>query len=461
MKLDFSLQMQQVQKLLMTPQLKQAIKILQMPALELHEYIQQKIEENPVLEVADEEVKTDYEISKETQSENKDLIDWQEYFNDLKHYDEISFGKEVIEKDSFETYTSNDITFLEYFEQQLGMLGLTKAEEKIGEYIVGSLDETGYLTTTSTEDIAAVLGVEVEMIEKVLKTIQNLEPGVGARDLKECLLLQVRHKGDAPEHTITIIENYLELVAGMKLPKLSETLEIPILEVQAIIDYIKKLNPLPGLAFASNIDNRYIQPDVTILEIEDEYIVMVNDSTIPRLQINNYYKSLLNKGGEPEQQYIKDNLNNAYYLMRAIDQRKKTLQLVVEYIVEHQKDFFKEGVKQLKPLRLRDVAESLEIHESTVSRATNGKYAETPRGIFELKYFFSGSLESGAGMEVATLGIKQRIYEMIEKEDRAKPFSDQHIADILQKEGISISRRTVAKYRDEGNIPSSSKRKRY
>lgn len=458
MKLDFSLQMQQVQKLMMTPQLKQAIKILQMPAFELQEYIQQKIEENPVLEVSDEEVKIEY--TKESSDENKDLIDWQEYFNDLKHYDEISFGKEVIEKDGFETYTSRDITFLEYFEQQLGMLGLTKSEEKIGEYIIGSLDESGYISTP-LEEISELLGAEIELIERVLKIVQSLEPGIGARNLKECLLLQVKHRGDAPECTETVIENHLELVAAMKMPKLSELLGMPLIDVQSIIDYIKKLNPRPGLAFASSLDNRYIQPDVTIVEVQDEYVVLVNDNTSPRLQINNYYKSLLNKGDEKEQQYIKDNLNNAYYLIRAIEQRKKTLQLVVEYIVGYQKDFFKEGVKLLKPLRLKDVADSLEIHESTVSRATNGKYAETPRGIFELKYFFSGSLESGSGEEIATLGIKQRIYEMIEKEDKEKPLSDQQIAGLLENEGVNISRRTVAKYRDEANISSSSKRKRY
>ncbi len=457
MKLDFSLQMQQVQKLLMTPQLKQAIKILQMPAFELQEYIQQRIEENPVLEVVEDEPKSDVEPEPKTQE--PEPIDWENYFHELNDYGEISFGKEVIEKDSFDTYTSKEITFVEYFEQQLGMLDLTTDEQKIAEYIVGSLDDSGYLKTPLSE-ISTNLGVDEETIEKVLKIVQQLEPGIGARDLKECLLLQIKAKDNVPEHTQEVIENYLELIADMKLPKLADILNISLVEVQGIVDYIKKLNPRPGLAFASNMDNRYIQPDVSILDFHDEYIVMVNDNTIPKLQVNNYYQSLLNTGNEEEQQYIKETLNNAYYLIKAIEQRKRTLQQVVEYIVGYQREFFKFGVKYLKPLRLKDVAESLEIHESTVSRATNGKFAETPRGIFELKYFFSGSLDSGEG-EMATLGIKQLIYEMIEKEDTSKPLSDQQIADTLQEQGINISRRTVAKYRDEGNIPSSSKRKRY
>lgn len=455
MKLDFSLQMQQVQKLLMTPQLKQAIKILQMPAFELQEYVQQKIEENPVLEVTEDEIKNEYQPEKEI----KGPVDWQEYFNGISDYGEISFGKEVIERDSFDTYTSKDITFLEYFEQQLGILDLSKEDQKIAEYIVGSLDDTGYLKTPINE-LAKNLGVDEESIENVLEIVQQLEPGIGARDLKECLLLQVKFRTDSPPKTYDVIDNYLELVADMKLPKISEKLGLPLVDVQKIVDFIKKLNPKPGLAFASTMDNRYIQPDVTVLDFQEEYIIMVNDNTIPKLQINDYYKSLLNTGSEKEQQYIKETLNNAFYLIKAIEQRKKTLQQVVEYIVGYQKDFFKHGIKHLKPLRLKDVAENLEIHESTVSRATNGKFADTPRGIYELKYFFSGSLDKGDG-EIATLGIKQRIYDMIEKEDTSKPLSDQQIADILQKEGITISRRTVAKYRDEGNIPSSSKRKRY
>lgn len=463
MKLDFSLQIQQVQKLLMTPQLKQAIKILQMPALELQGYIQQKVEENPVLEVIEEQENDIYidkkNFDKKKETSNEDIIDWQEYFNE-RHYEEVSFGKERVERDSFETYTKKEITFWEYFEEQMGMLNLCKKGEKIAEYIIGSLDENGYLRT-SVEEIANSLGVKDSEVELVLKKVQQLEPGIAARSLKECLLLQIQYRKDAPHHTQCVIENYLELVGEMKLPKLAETLNLSLLQVQEIVDYIKKLNPRPGLAFASNMDNRYIQPDVYIVEYGEEYMVIVNDSIVPRLKINNYYKSLLNHGNDQEQQYIKDNLNSAYNLLKAIEQRKRTLQQVVEFIVNYQREFFKHGIKYLKPLKLKDVAESLNIHESTVCRATNGKYADTPRGIFELKYFFSGSLGSNCGEEVSTMGIKKRIIEIIEKEDKSKPLSDQQIADILQKEGVNISRRTVAKYRDEANIPSSAKRKRY
>ncbi|WP_353893824.1 RNA polymerase factor sigma-54 [Proteinivorax hydrogeniformans] len=463
MRLDFGLEMQQAQKLMMTPQLQQAINILQMSSIELNEFILEEMEKNPVLEVNDEGERQPEGLKEENTKEKekeKEEVDWEEYFaHDTTSYENnLAYSKDN-EKDSFETYTSSEPTLLDYFEEHLLFYKLTETEKKIGEYIIGSLNDSGYLTTT-IKDISRNLSVDSESVVKVLNIIQQLEPGIAARDLKESLLLQTLYRLDAPELTNVVIENYLELVAQMKIKRLSEVLEVSTAHCQRIVDYIKSLNPRPGLLFASMNDNRYIQPDATVLDIEGDYVVLVNDNLVPSLQINGYYKSLLSKGSGKEKEFVKGSLNAASYLIKAIEQRKNTLRNVVEYIVEYQKPFFQNGIKYLKPLRLKDVAEELEIHESTVSRATSSKSVETPRGIFQLKYFFNNSLSGGIEGQ-STAGIKQQILDMINKEDPTKPLSDQKIADTLNTKGIEISRRTVAKYRVENKIPSSSKRKRY
>ncbi|WP_350344200.1 RNA polymerase factor sigma-54 [Proteinivorax tanatarense] len=463
MRLDFGLEMQQTQKLMMTPQLQQAINILQMSSLELNEFLLEEMERNPVLEVNSETERQPEgakEENREESSKEKEEVDWEEYFanESLPYENNLAYNKDN-EKDSFETYTSNDPTLLDYFEEHLLFYKLTETEKKIGEYIIGSLNDSGYLTTT-TEEISKNLSVGLTSVEEVLNIIQQLEPGIAARDLKESLLLQTRYRQDAPDLTDIVIENYLELVAQMKIKNLAEELNVSVAHCQRIIDYIKGLNPRPGLLFASMNDNRYIQPDATVLDIEGDYVVLVNDNLVPSLQINNYYKSLLNKGSGKEKDFIKNSLNSASYLLKAIEQRKNTLRNVVEYIVDYQKPFLQNGIKYLKPLRLKDVADELDIHESTVSRATSSKTVETPRGIFQLKYFFNNSLNGGAE-GLSTAGIKQQILDMINNEDPTKPLSDQKISDMLNSQGIDISRRTVAKYRVESKIPSSSKRKRY
>ncbi len=329
--------------------------------------------------------------------------------------------------------------------------------------LIENIDENGYLTTTA-DQVAMDLGMSAENVENVLCTIQTFEPlGVGARNLKECLQIQIREDENKNPHVEKIIEDYLEDVANNRLLKISKELDIDLKEVQQICDYIKTLEPKPGRCFNSGGDRvKYITPDATIEFIDGEYIILLNDVTGPRLNINNFYRELMRQEQDTNAtEFLTEKLNSAMWIIRSIEQRRITIYKVVESILKFQIDFFNIGEKGLKPLTLKEVADDIGVHESTVSRATNGKYVQTPRGLYELKFFFSSGLSSNKGGDVSSTSIKSVIKDIIEGENIRKPYSDQQISDILKEKGISISRRTVAKYRDELEIPSSSMRRRY
>lgn len=459
MRLGYDLTLEQAQKLVMTPQLRQAIQLLQFTSQELNEYLENQIEINPMLEK--ESISDDYENIEEIADEAEE-IDWKEL---LESYDDISYTGQKGKSDketTYENFVSYSASLKEYLLIQLGLTICEGLERKIGKYIIETIDENGYLTV-SIEDISETLNVSTEQVEKVLLEIQCFDPvGVGARSLEECLCIQLKDKSIEDKNIYNIVENYLEDVAQNRLQKISKELGLELEEVQNICDFIKTLEPKPGRSFSiGGGEVKYITPDVILQEIDGEYLVVLNDITAPRLNINSFYKELMLKSDDTNiTSFLTDKLNSAMWIIKSIEQRKTTIYNVVESILKFQKDFFEKGEKGLKPLTLKDVADDIGVHESTVSRATSGKYIQTPRGLFELKYFFTTGISGNDG-DVSSISIKSMIKDFIEKENPKKPLSDQQIANMLKEKDISISRRTVAKYRDELNIPSSSMRRRY
>lgn len=458
MRLSYDLTLEQSQKLIMTPELRQAIELLQFNSLELKEYITNEMEQNPMLE----SLSSSEEFENLDKYANDNDVDWKEY---LEKYDDISYRPQVdknIKEYNYESFVSYEPTLKEHLMSQLSLIPLDNKEHKIGENIIQNIDENGYLNI-STEEIASFMKCEKDEVEIVLDIIQTFEPaGVGARDLKECLLIQVRNKKDATNYIIIIIEDYLEDLGYNRIQKIAKELNLDLQQVQDACDYIKRLEPKPGRSFRGNNEEvRYIIPDAEIQLIDGEFVVVINDVTGPRLNINNYYKGLMKSGGDKNTiDFLNEKFNSAMWIIRSIEQRRNTIKRVIESILKFQKDFFIEGEKALKPLTLKDIADDIEMHESTISRATNGKYVQTPRGLFELKYFFSSGILGEEG-DISSTSIKVTLKDIVDGEDPKKPYSDQKISDLLKEQGINISRRTVAKYRDELGIPSSSMRRRY
>lgn len=460
MKLGYNLALEQVQKLIMTPELRQAIQLLQFNCQELNEYIKKEIEENPMLEPINLEI--EYENIEDYHSK-KDEIDWKEF---IERYDDISYKPEVEKNEkeyNYENFISASSSLKEYLLFQLNVLKLDAIDYIIGRTIIENIDDNGYLMV-SVEKLSKEIGVNCKRVENVLSIIQTFDPcGVGARNLKECLLIQVKERKVKNPHVEQIIKNYLDDIAHNRLSKIAKELDIDEKKVQEICDYIKTLEPKPGRLYEDgSADVKYIIPDAIIEYIDGEYVIILNDVTAPRLNINKFYREMLRKEMDIEaSEFLKEKLSSAMWLIRSIEQRRMTIYNVVKSILKHQREFFENGEKALKPLTLKEVADDINMHESTVSRATNGKYIQTPRGLYELKYFFSSGLSTKEGEDISSTSIKAMIKEIIEDEDPKKPLSDQKISNMLRDKGIKISRRTVAKYRDEMGIPSSTMRKRY
>lgn len=466
MKMGFELNLSQTQKLIMTPELRQAIQILQFNNVELTDYINKQLEVNPFLESVDN--KSDESSSNDepvVESKDNDEVDWREL---AEKYDDLSYkayerNTDNESKQSFESYTSKKLSLKDHLMVQLGMTVKSNKEKRIGEFIIESLDNKGYLGC-SIQDIGLLINEDVIEVERVLRLIQTFDPvGIGARSLSECLMIQLKEKGIQDKNAYIIAERYLEEIATNKIQKIAKDLHITVNRVQSICDIIKMLEPKPSRGFIVDSDNiRYIVPDVTIEKINNEYIIIVNDSYLPTLTISNYYKNMIGGLDDKEaSKFLSDKLNSSMWLIKSIEQRRMTLYKVVDSILKYQRKFFDEGKTSLKPLVLKDVADDIGVHESTVSRATNGKYVQTPRGLFELKYFFASSLSESDGSGVSSTSVKSTIQKLIDEENSQKPLSDQKIAEKLNDKGINISRRTVAKYRDEMRIPSSSMRRRY
>jgi RNA polymerase sigma-54 factor len=465
MKMGFELNLSQTQKLIMTPELRQAIQILQFNNVELTDFINKQLEVNPFLEAVDN--KSDVSSNEEHMNKNieNEEIDWREL---AEKYDDLSYKSyerniDNENKQSFESYTSKKLSLKDHLMIQLGITVKTNKDKRIGEFIIESLDKKGYLGC-SIQDISLLINEDAVDVERVLRLIQTFDPvGVASRNLSECLMIQLKEKGIQDKNAYIIAEKYLEDIATNKIQKIAKELHISVNRVQNICDIIKMLEPKPSRGFIVDSDNiRYIVPDATIEKLNDDYIIIINDSYLPTLTINNYYKNMVNELDDKEaSRFLADKLNSSMWLIKSIEQRRITLYKVIESIIKFQRKFFDEGKMALRPLVLKDVADDIGMHESTISRATNGKYVQTPRGLYELKYFFASSLSEADGSGVSSTSVKSFIRKLIDEENPQKPLSDQKITEKLNEQGINISRRTVAKYRDEMRIPSSSMRRRY
>lgn len=469
MRMGYDLVIEQQQKLIMTPELKLALKILQLPSVELEELIQYELEANPVLDLVDdsrdEKAESQQKLDKNAKEKEKEKeIDWREYLQyQGKSYSLEGFDNDENSEFSYENFVTYSYTLKDHLISQLRVSPINEKLRDIGEYIIESLDENGYLTITH-EDMTAILDTDLETVREALNVIQSFDPfGVGAIDLKECLLIQLKNKDILNEKIEDIVQNHLDDIACNRLNNISKKLSISIEEVQKYSDIIKNLEPKPGRAFEGSNATKYVTPDVYIEKVGKEYVVMVNDHYGSKLIINQYYKSILRSEDKSSQAsaFINNKLSSAMWLIKSLEHRKNTLYNVVKAILEYQMDFFEKGPMYLKTMTLKKIAEMVNVHESTVSRAINGKYVQTPRGMLEIKYFFKSGVDSQDGEAISSESIKKMIKSYVSSEDVSKPLSDQNIADLLVKEGYMISRRTVAKYRDELGILSSSKRKRY
>jgi RNA polymerase sigma-54 factor len=464
MEVDFDITLKQVPKLVMTPEMQQSVKILQLSSMELMEYIQREIEQNPMLEIEDD----DYEEAGEIKRTRQDVpADWKEMFKQDKTYYETDTENTIYVDDdndySYENIVTKAPSLHEFLMSQLNISGLKGVDKRVGMFIVDSIDDNGYLTI-SKHEIARLLSVERKKVTEILKLIQGFDPvGVGARSLRECLLIQLKSKGLLDNTTKDIVFEHLKDLAEGRYSHIADRLNLSLKEVQRIGDIIKGLEPKPGRQFSYNSNVRYIMPDVVLRVIDNVYHVMVNENALPRLQVSPYYKQLYQdvQKGDKLYHYLTGKLNSALWVIRAIEYRKHTLLKVVNVIVDQQRAFFERGINYLTPLTLKEVADLTGVHESTVSRAINGKYLQTPRGTFELRYFFTSKLMGDYGREISSHSIKVFITSIIERENREKPLSDRVICDILKERGVNISRRTITKYREEMGIPSSIKRKRY
>lgn len=483
MKLGYELTIEQSQKLVMTPELIQAIQILQFNSQELETYVQEQLLTNPVLDhkegYAGDENGTDeggVSVKTEKGSEGDEFaeaqaadagLDWKEYIRN-SNYGGVESGGRREDRDagdaqSFERYAVNEVTLPEHLMFQYQLASMSKGCRRVGRYIIESLDENGYMTST-VEEIAQATGVPEAKVDEALDIIHGFEPaGVGARDLKECLLIQMKARNQLTDTIRIMIEEHLEDLANNRLQAVAKDMGISVQQVQSAADVIRGLEPKPGRQFASEVRTRYVIPDVYVDEVDGEFVVTINEGNVPHLTVSSYYRSLLHKADTDRQlaDYLSDRVNAANWLIKSIEQRKQTIFNVVTSVVKFQREFFEKGSKYLKVLTLRDIADDVGIHESTVSRSISGKYLQCKRGVFEIKYFFSAGVAKGDGEGISSNSVKEFIRELVEGENPNKPLSDQKIVNLLEEKGFAISRRTVAKYRDEMGILSSAKRKRF
>ena len=458
MKLDFRLKLEQTQKLIMTPELRQALRILQLPSLDLTQYVNQILLENPLIEIKQEENSVSLEEKKDRE------VDWEEYFREAQNYGSYTGPREVKEEFPLENMVVRDLNLQDHLLSQLGFLDLDSLEQRVGRYLIGNINSAGYLTVT-VEQSAHDLQVQEKQVEGVLQLIQNFEPaGIGARDLRECLLLQLKQKGILERELFELVEKHLEDLGAGKLNKVAVAMNLSILRIQELADFIKTLNPKPGASFGNGEEIRYIVPDIFVEFVAGDYVILVNDRLLPRLTINRAYSSVFRQEGivdKKTKNYVENKLNQALWVIRSIEQRQMTLYRVAEVLLKRQRAFFEKGIKYLQPLTLKQVAEEMEVHESTVSRATTNKYIQTPYGIFELKFFFTTGFKMGMGKSASAESIKQLLQEIIKEEDSTQPYSDQKLAELLQERGIDIARRTISKYRQELGILNKGQRRRY
>jgi RNA polymerase sigma-54 factor len=488
--LELKQQLKMSQQLVMTPQLQQAIKLLQMSRMELVETVHQELLENPVLEdvrelaepgtgvnggeaaAASIDASTIGEKKHDESARDADKkaseIDWDRYIENHAMQAPMPGGiyrGSGDELPSLEATLSKTEDLGDHLEWQIRMSDLVEDERRFAALVLGNLDDRGYLTVegVAPADVVSKLAAESELdfedAEEVLKVIQTFDPiGVAARDLRECLLVQARHFG-MDELVIKVLDEHLSDLERRNYQAIAKKLNVELEEVYDVAQVIAELEPRPARNFLVS-EPQYIVPDVWVHKVGDKYFVVANDDGMPKLKISGFYRSAM-KGDAQAKEYIQNKLRSAQWLIRSIDQRRKTIERVTDCIVEKQKDFFEKGIEFLKPMILRDVAEEVGMHESTISRVTSNKYVATPRGVFELKFFFNSAIKRDSEDDIASESVKQAIKRICDAEDQKHPHSDQKIVELLAKEKVMIARRTVAKYREMLGILSSSKRKKY
>jgi len=513
MAIELKQQLKLSQQLVMTPQLQQAIKLLQLSRLELVNLVQQELQENPVLEetLDGEEEPTPGELADQTPGENgaapedagegsaeapaaadageaeaaSDLerisseapepapeaeptdaekiadVEWESYMDSHPQTGLERPGGDDDERRSFEATATRRATLGEHLEWQIHLSAFAEDEQNVAGWIIGNLDEDGYLRA-SVEDLARQCGADPEQVESALKKVQSLDPtGVAARDLRECLLIQMDAYSIADPLARRIVEDHLDLLQRRDFRGLSRALGVGVDEAAAATRLIGRLEPRPGRAFGGE-DPVYITPDIYVYKVGDDFHILLNEDGLPKLKINSLYRDVLSHGkdvAKDTKEYVHDKVRSALWLIKSIHQRQRTIYKVMQSIIKHQREFFEQGIHFLKPLNLRDVADDIEMHESTVSRVTTNKYVHTPQGIFELKYFFNSSIGRFEGDAIASESVKEKIRKIIANEDPRRPLSDQRIAEMLKSANIDIARRTVTKYRESMNILSSTKRR--
>jgi RNA polymerase sigma-54 factor len=491
LRLTPGLVLRQTQKLVMSPQLRLAFQILRLPAAELADRIQEELLANPAVEIAEEEAReregepgrNDEVAAPDEPASGGADFDWREYFSD-RDRGELGLPPSAGRDRGFapEAAVAEVPTLRDHLILQLVLATPPGIQRRVVEHLIGCLDRYGYLIC-ELEDTAAFLGVTVADVERGIALLQTFDPaGVGARDLRECLALQLAAKGWAGGAAAAIVAHHLDDLAAGRLGRIADSLGVSLAEAQAAVDRVRALDPRPAGNFAGPDEGRYVVADAAIERVGDEYVVVMNDSAVPRLTLNPFYRRLLagtpdsagagaagagaaGAGAAPrseEVEFLRGRLNSAVWFIRSIEQRRLTLYRVIEAVAALQHDFLEGGVRRLRPQTLRDVADRIGVHESTVSRAVAGKYVHTPHGLFELRFFFSSGVDQLGGQGIAAGGVKKLMGDLVTGEDPKHPHTDARLAELLATRfGVAISRRTVAKYREEAGIPSSNQRKRY
>ncbi|MEE2663325.1 MAG: RNA polymerase factor sigma-54 [Myxococcota bacterium] len=496
MAIELKQQTKLTQQLVMTPQLQQAIKLLELNRLELQRLVQQELQENPVLEEGlDGEEPTAAELSDATPepeapdgtspeevaeiaepvsdpepasgtedastSDKFDDIDWQNYLDSNPHTGMEMRSGDDSDHPSLEATLTPRQTLKGHLEWQTHLSGMDEEEQQVAEWVIGNIDDDGYLCA-SDEDLARQANVDEETVARVIEKIQTFDPtGVGARDLRECLLLQMAAREIVDPLIVAIVDLHLDLLRRRDLRGLARVTDVSVEVVAAAAKVIGTLEPWPGRELGGD-DPIYITPDIYVHKIGDDFHVMLNEDGLPKLRISGMYREVLGRRSGVENDtkaYVHEKVRSAIWLIKSIHQRQRTIYRVMEAITKHQRKFFESGVQYLKPLNLRDVADDIGMHESTVSRVTSNKYVHTPQGIFELKYFFNSGVSRFSGDLVSSESVKQKIKMIIASEDPRRPLSDQRIAEMLKRSDIDIARRTVTKYREAMNLLSSTKRR--
>lgn len=461
--------------MVLAPQLRQSLEMLQAPALELRAMIRAELDRNPTLEelpadataVEVEKVNTDVadtkamDFRKEFETLARLDDEWKDYFFQQREYQRYSQDAEEKQNYLYDSITQGE-SLQEHLLHQLALAEFSDPDKALGELVIGSINDDGYLTS-SIEELAATCGADLGHMRDVLAVIQDFDPlGIGASDLRECLLFQLERLGKADSTAGRIVSGHLDRLAAHKLQDIARILKVPVAEVQTAANFIATLEPKPGRAYSSE-SSPYITPEVVVRKVGDEYVIIMNDDDLPRLRISKHYRSIMNDNstGSEVRDYIQERVRSSAFLIKSIHQRQQTIFRIASEIISVQREFLDQGISHLRPLTMSEVADAVGLHETTISRAVAGKHMQTPQGTFEMKYFFAPGLKTGDGSVVSNKTVKDAIATLVADESPAAPLSDQEILEILNERGIQIARRTVAKYRIALKIAPSHMRRKY